>query len=76
MSSPKPILDYTHELDAALNTALVHRIANPPPFDREAFAAYVRAMPQGEAQTALIFLVNFLADQAASACIYTGCCKE
>ena len=59
----KPILDYTHELNAALNAALAHRIANPPPFDREAFAAYVRAMPQGEAQTALIFLVNYLADR-------------
>lgn len=36
-------------------------------FPREEFERYVRAMPQGEAQTALIFLVNFLADYATAA---------
>jgi hypothetical protein len=48
-------------------------------FPREAFERYVRAMPQSEAQTALIFLVNFLAEEptdlspACAALMNRGC---
>lgn len=35
-------------------------------FPVDEFERYVRAMPQGEAQTALIFLVNFLAQKRAA----------
>lgn len=38
----------------------------PLPYPREEFEAYVRAMPQSEAQTALIVLVNYLAELAAA----------
>lgn len=47
-----------------LETAFAHSILNTK-WPREEFEAYVRAMPQGEAQTALIFLVNYLADLGA-----------
>jgi hypothetical protein len=33
-------------------------------FPREAFELYVKSMPQSEAQTALLFLVNFLSEGA------------
>lgn len=47
-----------------LESAMERAILNTK-WPREEFEAYVRAMPQGEAQTALIFLVNFLADVGA-----------
>lgn len=36
------------------------------PYPREELEAYVRAMPQGEAQTALIVLLNYIADLEAA----------
>lgn len=57
-----------HEtLEAALTRAILN-----VQWPQHEFEAYVRAMPQGEAQTALIFLVNYLADLGARGRILGG----